>query len=309
MIRRFFRHLGESIKNLKRNLLSTLTAVFSVMIVLSLLGVFGSVILNTQKLASDIEKNIQVNVYLDPDSTDASETVKELSGQIVANKDYHKIYNALTKIKGVDKVTFSSKEEQKKQLIETMGSSFETATGDANPLSDVYIVQTKSPDDVSRVAKEAKAIQGVDNANFGGSDTEILMATMKRVQFWGIIATALLTIVAVLLISNTIRITIMSRATEIQIMRLVGAKNSYSRRPYLMEGAWIGALGAIIPSVLIYVLYHMVYSTLNPDFVKGGISMYDADWFVYAVIGTLFAVGIIIGSIGSRMAMRRYLKY
>ena len=134
MIRRFFRHLGESIKNLKRNLLSTLTAVFSVMIVLSLLGVFGSVILNTQKLASDIEKNIQVNVYLDPDSSDASKTVKELSGQIVANKDYHKIYDALTKIKGVDKVTFSSKEEQKKQLIETMGSSFETATGDANPL-------------------------------------------------------------------------------------------------------------------------------------------------------------------------------
>mgnify|MGYP000273144532 CR=1 FL=1 len=126
-----------------------------------------------------------------------------------------------------------------------------------------YIVQTKSPDDVSRVAKEAKAIQGVDNANFGGSDTEILMATMKRVQFWGIIATALLTIVAVLLISNTIRITIMSRATEIQIMRLVGAKNSYIRRPYLMEGAWIGALGAIIPSVLIYVLYHMVYSTFK----------------------------------------------
>lgn len=76
-----------------------------------------------------------------------------------------------------------------------------------------------------------------------------------------------------------------------------------------MEGAWIGALGAIIPSGLIYLLYHMVYSTLNPDFVKGGVSMYDPEWFVYAVIGTLFAVGIIIGSVGSRMAMRRYLKY
>lgn len=157
--------------------------------------------------------------------------------------------------------------------------------------------------------RKLKPFRAVDNANFGGSDTEILMSTMKRVQFWGIIATALLTIVAVLLISNTIRITIMSRATEIQIMRLVGAKNSYIRRPYLMEGAWIGALGAIIPSGLIYLLYHMVYSSLNPDFVKGGISMYDPEWFVYAVIGTLFAVGIIIGSIGSRMAMRRYLKY
>ena len=308
MIRRFFRHLGESIKNLKRNLLSTLTAVFSVMIVLSLLGVFGSVILNTQKLASDIEKNIQVNVYLDPDSSDASKTVKELSGQIVANKDYHKIYDALTKIKGVDKVTFSSKEEQKKQLIETMGSSFETATGDANPLSDVYIVQTKSPDDVSRVAKEAKAIQGVDNANFGGSDTEILMSTMKRVQFWGIIATALLTIVAVLLISNTIRITIMSRATEIQIMRLVGAKNSYIRGPFLLEGAWIGLLGAVVPAGLVYFIYEMAYKSFNPSLASQNLSMIVPKTFIPLMISFLFVVGIIIGAFGSVLSMRRFLK-
>ena len=308
MIRRFFRHLGESIKNLKRNLLSTLTAVFSVMIVLSLLGVFGSVILNTQKLASDIEKNIQVNVYLDPDSSDASKTVKELSGQIVANKDYHKIYDALTKIKGVDKVTFSSKEEQKKQLIETMGSSFETATGDANPLSDVYIVQTKSPDDVSRVAKEAKAIQGVDNANFGGSDTEILMSTMKRVQFWGIIATALLTIVAVLLISNTIRITIISRSREIQIMRLVGAKNSYIRGPFLLEGAFIGLLGAALPSALVYFIYNRVFQSVNPSLVGQNLSLITPDTFIPLMIGLLFVIGICIGSLGSGISMRRFLK-
>lgn len=309
MIRRFFRHFWESIKNLKRNVLSTLTAVSSVMIVLTLLGVFGSVILNTQKLAADIEKNVQVNVYLDPDSTDAAETVKEMSGQIVANANYHKVYNALNKIKGVDKITFSSKDEQKEQLVETMGSSFETAMGDANSLSDVYIIKTKSPDDVKSVTEAAKKIQGVENANYGGSDTDNIMGAMRNVQLWGIVATVLLTIVAILLISNTIRITIMSRSTEIQIMRLVGAKNGYIRRPYLMEGAWIGALGAIIPSGLIYLFYHWVYSTLNPDFIKGGISMYEPDWFVYAVIGILFAVGIIIGSIGSRLAMRRYLKY
>ena len=81
----------------------------------------------------------------------------------------------------------------------------------------------------------------------------------------------------------------MSRATEIQIIAFGRCQNSHIRRPYLMEGAWIGALGAIIPSGLIYLLYHMVYSSLNPDFVKGGISMYDPEWFVYAVIGTLFA--------------------
>lgn len=309
MIRRFFRHFWESIKNLKRNILSTLTAVSSVMIVLTLLAVFGSVILNTQKLASDIENNVRVNVYLNPDSTDASETVKEMSGQVVKNENYHKVYDALKKIDGVDKVTFSSKEEQKERMIEDMGETWESVYGDANPLSDVYVVQTKTPDDVSKVADAAGKIDGVESANYGGSDTDTLLSFLSNAQLWGIVATVLLTLVSILLISNTIRITIMSRSTEIQIMRLVGAKNGYIRRPYLMEGAWIGALGAIIPSALIYVLYNWIYSSLNPDFIKGGISMYEPDWFVYAVIGTLFAVGIIIGSIGSRLAMRRYLKY
>ena len=87
------------------------------------------------------------------------------------------------------------------------------------------------------------------------------MSTMKRVQFWGIIATALLTIVAVLLISNTIRITIMSRATEIQIMRLVGAKNSYIRRPYLMEGC-------------------LDWSTLVPSFLLGSF-IFCITWFTH----------------------------
>ena len=277
MIRRFFRHFWESIKNLKRNTLSTLTAVSSVMIVLTLLGIVGSVILNTQKLASDIENNIQVNVYLDPDSTDASETVREMSGDVVVNENYHRVYDALNKINGVDKITFSSKDEQKEQLIETMGPNFETATGDANPLSDVYIIETKSPEDVREVTEAAKKIDGVENADYGGSDTDNIISFMSSIQLWGSVATVLLTVVAILLISNTIRITIMSRSTEIQIMRLVGAKNGYIRRPYLMEGAWIGALGAIIPSGLVYLFYNWVYTNLNPDFIKGGLSMYEPD--------------------------------
>ena len=87
MIRRFFRHLGESIKNLKRNLLSTLTAVFSVMIVLFAFRCIWFCYSLTRKNWLQILKRIFRSMFTsDPDSTDASETVKELSGQIVANK-------------------------------------------------------------------------------------------------------------------------------------------------------------------------------------------------------------------------------
>ena len=85
----------------------------------------------------------------------------------------------------------------------------------------------------------------------GGANTERLFKLASFIRVWGLAIAGLLIFIAVFLISNTIRITIISRSREIQIMRLVGAKNSYIRRPYLMEGAWIGALGAIIPSGLI----------------------------------------------------------
>ncbi|MGT2906394.1 permease-like cell division protein FtsX [Streptococcus dentiloxodontae] len=309
MIRNFFRHLWESLKNLKRNVWMTLAAVSSVAITLTLLGIFASILLNTQKLASDIEKNIQVNVYLDPDSTDASKTVVDLSGNTQNNENYHKVYNALKKLDGVDTVTFSSKDEQMDNLVAVLGDEWKSVYGDANPLSDAYIIQTKSPDDVAKVAKAAEKIDGIDNVNYGGTDSEQLMSASSTVQLWGTIATVLLIFVAVFLISNTIRITIMSRSTEIQIMRLVGAKNSYIRWPYFLEGAWIGALGAILPSALVALLYRWIYGAVNPDFVKVGISMYDQSWYLPALIASLFAVGIIIGSVGSMISMRRYLKY
>ena len=308
MISRFFRHLFESLKSLKRNGWMTVAAVSSVMITLTLVAIFASVIFNTAKLATDIENNVRVMVYIRKDVADNSETI-EKEGQTVTNNDYHKVYDALKGMSTVKSVTFSSKEEQYEKLTETMGDNWKIFEGDANPLYDAYIVDTNTPSDVKTVAEEAKKIEGVSEVQDGGANTERLFKLASFIRVWGLVIAGLLIFIAVFLISNTIRITIISRSREIQIMRLVGAKNSYIRRPYLMEGAWIGALGAIIPSGLIYLLYHMVYSSLNPDFVKGGISMYDPEWFVYAVIGTLFAVGIIIGSIGSRMAMRRYLKY
>ena len=307
MIRRFFRHLIESLKSLKRNGWMTVAAVSSVTITLSLVAIFASVILNTAKLASDISNNVRIVVYMRKDIADNSETIVK-EGQTVKNNDYHKIYDALTSMDHVSKVTYSSKEEQYEKLTETMGSEWKVFEGDSNPLYDAYIVDTTEHKYVDSVAAEAKKLEGVSEVQDGGANTQKLFALSDFIRVWGLVGAGLLIFIAVFLISNTIRITIISRSREIQIMRLVGAKNSYIRGPFLFEGAWIGLLGSVLPVVLVYFGYNMAYQTMNKNLVAQNLSMIEPHLFVPAMIGAVSVLGIFIGSLGSSISMRRFLK-
>ena len=307
MIRRFFRHLIQSLKSLKRNGWMTVAAVSSVTITLSLVAIFASVILNTAKLASDISNNVRIVVYMRKDIADNSKTIVK-EGQTVKNNDYHKIYDALTSMDHVSKVTYSSKEEQYEKLTETMGSEWKVFEGDSNPLYDAYIVDTTEHKYVDSVAAEAKKLEGVSEVQDGGANTQKLFALSDFIRVWGLVGAGLLIFIAVFLISNTIRITIISRSREIQIMRLVGAKNSYIRGPFLFEGAWIGLLGSVLPVVLVYFGYNMAYQTMNKNLVAQNLSMIEPHLFVPAMIGAVSVLGIFIGSLGSSISMRRFLK-
>ncbi|HEM6116290.1 TPA: ABC transporter permease [Streptococcus suis] len=309
MIRNFFRHLWTSIKSLKRNGWMTFAAMSTVSITLILVGLFAGVLLNTEKLASGIEDNIQVNVFLNVDSTDAQETVKDSSGKTIVNKDYHKIYDQLKDIEGVKAIDYSSKDEQLEDLKAKMGDSFsEVFDDDANPLYDVYYVKTKSPEDVKKVARAAEQLGGIDSVEYGGADTDRIFNLAKMVRIWGLVGTAILILVAIFLISNTIRVTIFSRSRDIEIMRLVGAKNSYIRGPFFFEGAWIGLLGSILPAALSSYLYIIAYNYLMKGLVQQNLSLYKPDLAIPVGVVAMVAIGIIIGSLGSVLSMRRFLK-
>ncbi|HEM4292482.1 TPA: ABC transporter permease [Streptococcus suis] len=308
MSNRFFRHFIESLKSLKRNGWMTIAAISSVAITLTLVGLFASVILNTAKLASDLEQNVRINVYLRANSTDQAETIVNEAGETVANPDYQKVYNQITALENVQSVTYSSKDEQLQKLTATLGDTWNLFQGDANPLYDAYIIDTTEPQYVKTVATEIAKIDGVTEVRDGEVETERIFKLANLVRTWGLAATGLLLFTAVFLISNTIRITIISRSREIQIMRLVGAKNSYIRGPFLWEGAWVGLLGAILPSALVYSLYKMIYTSVNASLASQDLSLISMNVFVPGMIGALFVIGIIIGSLGSVISMNRYLK-
>lgn len=293
MIRTFFRHILESIKSLRRNGWMTISSISAVTITLSLLGVFLIVILNTVKLAQDMENNVEVSVFI------ANGTTQEEQEELEAN---------LKALPNVKSVRFSSQEEELNRIKEAYGDVWGLFDQD-NPLLDVFIVQATDPQYVKEITQEAqKYTKVVHKATYGEDLSEKIFGIAKAVRTWGLVGSGLLLFVAMFLISNTIRITILSRQREIQIMRLVGAKNGYIRWPFFLEGGWIGLLGSIIPVAAVIFGYPEFYKMANPVFLRSNYALIEPSLFIFQISGILALLGILIGALGSVISMRRFLK-
>ena len=125
----------------------------------------------------------------------------------------------------------------------------------------------------------------------------------------GLVLILALLFTAMFLISNTIRITIVARRRDIEIMKLVGATNWFIRIPFILEGMWLGILGAIVPITLVTVLYYNIYNLLAPRLEQGKLfELLDFSPFIYQVNGLILLMGVLIGVWGSFMSVRKFLR-
>lgn len=293
MTRNFFRHIFESLKSLRRNGWMTVASVSAVTITLVLVGIFLSVIMNVTYLAKNIENDVDVAVYVQIGTSDEDMKVLE---------------KELTDIPHVDKVSFSSKQEQYNELVEKFGSAWKIFDEDENPLYNVFIVEAENPDQVKNIQKEAAKLANVERADYGGASSDKIFKIADAIKKWGFGASVLLLFVAIFLISNTIRITIISRQREIQIMKLVGARNGFIRWPFFLEGGWIGLIGAIIPVLLVSFGYRQVYFIMTKSLITTNLELLPPQQLIPQVDLLMVGIGFIIGSIGSILSMGRFLK-
>lgn len=293
MIRTFFRHFVDSLKNLKRNGWMSFASIAAVTVTLTLFASFLTFVFNMNEIAANIQKNVTVSVFMDPKITNSQK-------QILKEK--------LEDLPEVSKVTYSSKEEQYKKLVQTMGKEWEVFSKEDNPLYDVYMVQSNNPKETQKIQTAAKKMPQVIDASYGGAEAERLLHLADKVKLWGVIIAVVLLIIAIFLISNTIRVTILSRKQEIQIQRLVGATNSYIRWPFFLEGAWIGLLGSIIPILGMSFIYPKIYQMLMPTLQQAGYHLLSPGSWVIGLSVGIAILGMVIGALGSTLSMRRFLK-
>ncbi|TCN26763.1 permease-like cell division protein FtsX [Mesobacillus foraminis] len=293
--RTFRRHFRESFKSLGRNGWMTFASISSVTVTLLLVGVFFVIMMNLNSVATSIEKDVEIRVHID----------------IAANdKDKEVLKQQLEQIPKIESIVYSSKEQELKSLIDSFGEEGEAfkLVEQENPLNDVFVVKTKNPTDTVNVAGEIEELKHVASVKYGQGTVEPLFKFIKVSRNVGLILIVGLLFTAMFLISNTIKITILARRNEIEIMRLVGATNSFIRWPFFLEGLWLGIFGAIIPIAAVSTAYYYLFDILQQKLANNFIKLIEFNPFVYQLSAILLIMGAAIGIWGSLMSVRKFLK-
>jgi cell division transport system permease protein len=290
--RTYARHVRESFKSIGRNGWMTFASVSAVTVTLLLVGVFIVLMLNMNKVATDIEKDVEVRVLLEIGT-------KQEEAKAVGDK--------IEKINGVESLEYSSKEEELKNLVKDLGDDFRLFEQD-NPLYDVFIVKAENPRDTGKIAAQINKYDNVNEALYGEAKIEKLFNILEVSRNVGLVLIIGLLFTAMFLISNTIKITIVARRREIEIMKLVGATNWFVRWPFVLEGLWLGVLGSIIPIALVTTGYYYAYEFIKPKLQNHFIQILDFTPFIYQVNGLILLMGCLIGAWGSFMSVRKFLR-
>lgn len=289
------RHIREGFKNIYRNGWMTVASIGAVTMTLILVGVFLALILNLNQMASKIEEDVEMKVFID--LTADEEDIKVLGKEIEAMSD-------------VDSVRFSSNVDELHDLVEGMGEEGQAwlLLEEDNPLNHAYIVRAKDPKETESIASKIETFNHVEQVKFGKDVVQQLFKFNTYARNIGIILVIGLLLTAIFLISNTIKLTIMARSTEISIMKLVGATNGFIRWPFFIEGMLLGVLGAIIPISIIMIGYFFLDKNLSTQTTFSFIELMPYNPFAWQLSLLLLVLGILIGIWGTVMSVRKFLK-
>lgn len=293
--RTFTRHFREGTKNIFRNGWMTVASIGAVTTTLILVGVFLAIVFNLNEFAKNIESDVEIKVLVD--LTTEQDDVLALGDKV-------------KQIEGVEKVYFSSNDEELESLINSMGEegrAWELFEQD-NPLNHAYVVQAADPQDTERIAEEIRGYDHVYDVNFGQDIVDKLFEFNNYARIVGLVLIAALVLTAVFLISNTIKITIIARSTEISIQKLVGATNGFIRWPFFVEGLILGVLGSIIPITVVLVGYQYVYDNVASQINISFVELLPFSPFAWYLALIILLIGATIGVWGSVMSVRKFLK-
>ena len=285
--------IQEVFRSLRRNNWMSFASIGTVAVSLFVLGVFLLLVLNMNRMASALESQVQISVYLE-DGLSADDR-KDIASDIEA-------------LQGIESIRYISKDEAKARLEDRLGDQkyLLDALGDKNPLPDSFEVVVKSPDLVETAAKAIDRMDGVQEAKYGQDVIEHLFAITRLIRIFGLVLMVLLAGATLFIISNTIRLTVFARRKEIAIMKYVGATDWFIRWPFLLEGMVLGFVGGVIAAVALRSFYAAMAAKIT-DTLTFFPLMPQYPSMNYITVALLLT-GMAIGTLGSALSLKRFLK-
>lgn len=290
--------LKQGIKNIKRNLMFSIASVLTMAACIFLVGIFYSLVNNVNNIARKVEQEVPITVFFEEGTT--QEEMDAVGALIAARPE-------------VAKVEFESADEAWENFKEQYFQGSEAAEGfkDDNPLvnSANYQVYLNQIEKQVELVAYIQSLDHVREINQSEQAAKTLGSFNRLVSYASIAIIAVLLLISIFLISNTISVGISVRKEEIGIMKYIGATDSFVRSPFVLEGIVLGVIGAAIPLAALYFLYNSVVQYILSKFnVLTGIVDFIPVGQIYQTllpIGLLLGIGI--GLVGSFWTTRKHL--
>ena len=271
------------------------TSIMAITAMMLILGLFFVAFVNVNLFTKSIEKDYNViQIYLKEGLTPE---VTEAAGQ------------SLQTTEGVEKVEYVTKDQALQTLRDRWGENgYLLENLPENPLPDSYTVYVTDKDAANNVATLAPGIEGVDDVVYYRDTIEKLAQVSRFIELGSIIAMAFLVIVSIVIVANTIKLTVFNREKEISILKYLGATNWFVKAPFIWGGIIIGILSSVIATGLTYIIYKRIVSIIGGDILRIlSVNLVPAEQLTLTLLASFLCLGIGIGVIGSAISIRKFL--
>ncbi|MCC5912372.1 MAG: ABC transporter permease [Clostridiaceae bacterium] len=279
-----------------RNRGMSVASISSVAASLAVLGVIITLVLNINNLSNVAQMQFDsIQVYLEDELT--VEETMDLGQQIGS-------------IEGIHYIEYESKEDALAKMKEQWGDQGHLLeTLEENPLPHSYIIHLSNIDAADDVVAGLNSIEGIEEVKYYKDLIDNMLSIATFIRTIGLVLIVILVLIAMFIISNTIKLTLNARKQEINIMKYVGATNWFIRWPFLIEGIVLGLIGAVIASIIVFYGYEYSYNIISTRFyVMLSSYMVSVEQMASRVIAMFVVLGTGVGALGSIISLRKHLK-
>lgn len=274
----------------RRKLISSyFSVVLSIALVLFLLGVLGLLVLNTKKLADHFKEQITISVFL-------KDNAKPI--------EVDQLQKSLALAEYTKSAEYISKEDAAEQYSEDIGENFVEFLG-YNPLKNSIDVHLKadfvSPDQIAEIADDITSKTYVEEVSYDKPLIELLNDNARKISLWILVASVIFTVIAVLLINSSIRLSIYSKRFIIKTMQMVGATKKFIRKPFIWTNIKLGMLGAAVALIALGILLYYI----NKNFPE--LNLFQDYIILILLFVGVFGLGVIISWASTHFATQRFL--
>ncbi|MEM7486801.1 MAG: permease-like cell division protein FtsX [Bacteroidota bacterium] len=274
----------------RRKLISSyFSVVLSIALVLFLLGALGLLVLNTKKMADHFKEQITISVFL-------KDNAKPV--------EIEQLQKSLALAEHTKSADYVSKEDAAEQYSEDIGENFTDFLG-YNPLKNSVDVNLKAdfvtPEQIEAIADDIASKTYVDEVSYDKPLISLLNDNVRKISLWILVASAIFTLIAVLLINSSIRLSIYSKRFIIKTMQMVGATKIFIRRPFIWTNIKLGMLGATLALIALGIVLYYV----NSNFPE--LNLFQDLAVLIALFVGVFALGVVISWASTHIATQRFL--